>query len=51
MMIKAPHNCTEDSRGSTQGADWQDKKLGKGIRWWTTNRENNKSKCTVCGSK
>ncbi len=47
----SPHNCTSDPRGNKNGAAYQDKKYGVGMRVWTTNALGVKSKCTVCGKK
>lgn len=47
----AAHNCKSDSRGNTAGADFQDKKYGKGMRIWTETKEKTKKHCTVCGNK
>lgn len=47
----APHNCKSDPRGSTNGVAYQERKYGKGMRVWTTNKDGIKSKCTVCGKK
>lgn len=50
-MPIAPHNCTSDSKGNTQGAKFQDQKYGQGRRVFTTNKTGDKSTCTVCGQK
>lgn len=47
----APHNCTQNSQGKTNGAEYQDKKYGKGNRVWTEDKEGKQKHCTVCGQK
>ena len=39
--------CTEDKGGNKAGANFQDKKYGKGNR--VANETNNGYRCTVCG--
>lgn len=48
-------NCTADSKGNTQGANYQDKVYGKGRRVHTGYGDTpaletqKKQRCTVCG--
>ena len=54
------HGCTSDSRGNVKGAEFQDKKYGRGMRLVTYNSgkvsgkdaaERVTYRCTVCGIK
>lgn len=42
--------CKKDSRGSTNGAKFQDTLYGEGMRLFTPKPDGSPAHCTVCGS-
>jgi hypothetical protein len=43
--------CNKNSEGSEQGAKYQDKMYGKGMRVFTPDKAGSACRCTVCGKK
>jgi len=49
-MIK-PCGCGSDTNGNKLAANFQDKLLGQGQRYFTEKQDGRPAKCTVCGKE
>ena len=49
MQLKIHCGCHSDSRGNTNGAQFQDERYGNGMRLVGTTNKDGEARCTVCG--